>query len=168
MSLTSSTGTESARIPGGISSGSTPAFLSPVNSRSATIGSFSTKLDLVYFPITPEASVNAPGGSESRDQRTVLTAFSSILLPILSSRAATMMSTDCSLAAWTSASRFFNAEYTTIATTNARNKASETKTNGLLIYPPLPGPQPTRRVNVQVTALTRRSRHLAQSDVMES
>jgi len=42
-SLTSSTGTDTARIPNGISSGITPAVLSPVNSLACTIGSLATK-----------------------------------------------------------------------------------------------------------------------------
>ncbi len=41
-SLTSSTGTDTARIPNGISSGITPAVLSPVNSLACTIGSLAT------------------------------------------------------------------------------------------------------------------------------
>lgn len=103
-------GDDIARIPLGIRRGRMPASLLPMKRRSVTIGSFSTKPDLVYAPMTDDGFVIAPGGRLSRDQRTLLSELASRAVPIGRSLAATMILTDCAIACRTSASRRFKAE----------------------------------------------------------
>src|SRR5260370_11153416 len=137
MSATSSTGTDIARIPAGISRGITPEVFSPMKSLLTTTGSLATNWLLAKEPTTAFGSVKAPCGTPSRAHLTSLTESGASFSPSGMSRETTTTSTVWAIARCTSDSRFLSAEKTTIAARIAPSPASRIKMIGRLIYAPL-------------------------------